>query len=261
MKFSDVLRTLQRDADGWSANVPDDWLQGRTAFGGLQAAFAVNALRSLLPSAMPLRTLQATFFAPVPAGPLRIRAEILRTGKNTVHAQARFVDGAQTLALFIAVFGTSRESALRVLPSQPAIESAKPMQFGYIAGMTPAFTQHFRARWLRGGFPFSGATLPQNIVELGLDDEGPVTDAHVLALADFIPPVALSLLKKPAFGGTLTWMLEFFADSREGLGLKNWRVDADLVAAVGGYTSQSVMLWGPGGEPVALSRQSMVVFG
>lgn len=261
MKFADVLRTLQRDAAGWVASVPDDWLQGRTAFGGLQAAFVVNAIRSLLPSPMPLRTLQATFFAPVPAGPLTIRAEILRTGKNTVHAQARFVDGTQTLASFIAVFGTARDSALQQLPRQVPVASAKPMAFGYVPGLTPAFTQHFKARWLRGGFPFSGATLPQNIVELGLDDEGPVSDAHVLALADFIPPVALSLLKKPAFGGTLTWMLEFFVNGYEGLSLQHWRVDADLVAAVGGYTSQSVMLWGPGGEPIAISRQSMVVFG
>ena len=261
MKFSEVLRTLQRDADGWSASVPDDWLNGRTAFGGLQAAFAVSAMRQLLSSAMPLRTLQATFFAPVPAGPLAVRAELLRTGKNTAHVQARLVEGAQTLALFIAVFGGARVSTLNVLPRQSLVESSKPMPFGYIPGLMPVFTQHFSARWLRGGFPYSSATLPQNIVELGFDDDGPVSDAHVLALADYIPPVALSFLKKPAPGGTLTWMLEIFADSYEGLNLQGWRVDADLVAAVGGYTSQSVMLWGQGGVPVALSRQNMVVFG
>jgi hypothetical protein len=55
-------------------------------------------------------------------------------------------------------------------------------------------------------------------------------------------------------------MLELFADSR-GLPLNGWRIDAQLQAAEDGYTSQQVMLWGPGGEPVALSRQSMVVFG
>ncbi len=260
MRFSDVLRTLQRDADGWSASVPEDWLQGRTAFGGLQAAFAVNAMRELLPQPMPLRTLQATFFAPVPAGPLRVRAELMRTGKNTVHAQARLVDGEQTLALFIAVFGGGRASSLRVSPTQPAIESPKPLMFPYVPGITPAFTQHFRSRWLRGGLPFTGATLTQNVLELGFDDAGPVSDAHVLALADYIPPVALSLLKKPVPGGTLTWMLEMLTDSCAALGLQGWRVDAELVAAVGGYTSQSVMLWGPGGVPVALSRQNMVVF-
>lgn len=261
MKFSDVLRTLERDAEGWTANVPDEWLQGRTAFGGLTAALAVNAMRELLPSPMPLRTLQATFLAPVPAGPMAIRATLLRTGKNAVHVEARVVGATQTLALLVGVFGAARESVVRLLPQQMPVESKKPMSFGYVPGLTPAFTQNFTARWLRGGFPFSGARLPQNIVELSLNDSGPTTEAHVLALADFIPPVALSLLKKPSPGSTLTWMLEFFTDRLEPLALQNWRVDADLIAGVDGYTSQSVMLWGPGGEPVALSRQSMVVFG
>ncbi len=261
MQFSEVLRTLTRDADGWSASVPDEWLQGRTAFGGLTAALAVNAMRELLPRPMPLRTLQVTFLAPVPAGRVTIGAQVLRTGKNAVHVEGRLVDGAQPLAILIGVFGAARESVVRVAPKQAPAESVKPMTFGYVPGVTPAFTQHFSARWLRGGFPFSGATLPQNIIELGLKDAGPTSEAHVLALADFIPPVALSLLKKPSPGSTLTWMVEFLTDRLHHLSLDGWRVDADLTAAADGYTSQSVMLWGPGGEAVALSRQSMVVFG
>ena len=43
--------------------------------------------------------------------------------------------------------------------------------------------------------------------------------------------------------------------------VQKWRLDAELTAAADGYISQSTMVWGPGGEPVALSRQSMVVFG
>ena len=56
-------------------------------------------------------------------------------------------------------------------------------------------------------------------------------------------------------------MLELLRDPYDDLGMNDWRVDAELIAARDGYTNQSVMLWGPGGEPVALSRQSMVVFG
>ena len=33
-----------------------------------------------------------------------------------------------------------------------------------------------------------------------------------------------------------------------------------MVAADSGYTNQSLELWGPGGVPVALGRQCMVVF-
>ena len=46
--------------------IPDDWAQGRSVFGGLQAAFAVRAMRTLEPAA-PLRSLQVTFVAPIAA--------------------------------------------------------------------------------------------------------------------------------------------------------------------------------------------------
>jgi hypothetical protein len=94
-----------------------------------------------------------------------------------------------------------------------------------------------------------------------MKDDGPTTEGHVISIADFIPPVALSHLDSPAPGSTLTWMLEFLRDDVGKLPLTGWRVDAELVAARDGYTSQSVMVFGPDGTPVALSRQSMLVFG
>ena len=105
------------------------------------------------------------------------------------------------------------------------------------------------------------ATRTDHVLEVGLCDDGPATEGHVLAIADFIPPIALSHLKAPAPGSTLTWMIEMLADRVDTLGLDRGRIDAQLAAARDGYTSQSVMVWGPGGEPVAMSRQSMVVFG
>ena len=44
-------------------DVPEDWLQGRTLFGGLQAVVGLAAMRTLAPAA-PLRSLQVTFLAP-----------------------------------------------------------------------------------------------------------------------------------------------------------------------------------------------------
>ena len=136
-----------------------------------------------------------------------------------------------------------------------------PQELRYVEGHMPAFTQHFRARWLRGDLPFSGGRQRDNVLQLSLRDEGPVDETHVLAFADFIPPIALSMFDMPTPGSSLTWMLELLRDRYDDLGMNDWRVDAELIAARDGYTNQSVMLWGPGGEPVALSRQSMVVFG
>jgi acyl-CoA thioesterase len=261
MRFSEVLNSVRRDGDVWIASLSEDWMQGRSAFGGVQAALAVQAMRELVPENMPLRSLQVAFIAPVPAGTVQMTAKILRQGKNVIQVEASLMDGDATACLVIGVFGAARNSMLRLLPEKPAVQAmAKPFVLQYKPGLLPAFTQHFDARWLQGDIPFSGSKKTTQIVEVGLKDDGVADEAQAIAFADFIPPVALSMLDKPAPGSSLTWMLELFADSR-GLPLQGWRIDAQLQAALDGYTSQQVMLWGPNGEPIALSRQSMVVFG
>lgn len=244
-----------------SVAVTADWLQGRTVFGGLQAAVALRAMRTLVP-AVPLRTLQGTFLAPVPEGTVTAAARVLRIGKSATHVESRIVDGDATLALLVGVFGSARASTVNVPPKQAPLQGeGKPIEFRYIPGVIPAFTQHFKVRWLRGLPPFTADTRTDHVLEIGLRDTGPVTEGHVLAMADFIPPIALSHLKSPAPGSTLTWMIEMLTERFDGLSLEHWRIDATMGAARDGYTSQSVMVWGPGGEPLATSRQSMVVFG
>lgn len=259
--WSRLFERLHPRPGSATLEVTPDWLQGRTVFGGLQAAIALRAMRTLVPDT-PLRTLQGTFLAPVPGGPVTAQARVLRTGKSATHVEARIVDGESTLALLVGVFGTARASSVAVRPRPAAIDSdSKTIEFPYVPGLTPAFTRHFKVRWLRGLPPYTGDTATEHVLEIGLRDAGPANEGHVLAMADFIPPIALAHLKVPAPGSTLTWMLEVLTERFDTLGLERWRIDASLAAARDGYTSQSVMVWGPDGEPVATSRQSMVVFG
>jgi acyl-CoA thioesterase len=261
MTFSEILASLAQANGAWTATVPDSWKQGRSIFGGLQSALALRAMRALVPPDVPLRVLQTTFIAPVAAGPVRIEARLLRAGKNAVHVESRIVDGDQAAAIIIGIFGAGRASQVDVQPRQPPVPPQTPIRFPFIPGVTPAFTRHFAMRWLRGSLPFTGGTLPHAVIEVGIEDAAPAGEEHVVAIADSIPPVTLSLLKSPVPGSSMAWTLEMFRDRFADLPLAGWRLDADLVASREGYTSQSVMVWGPGGEPVALSRQCMVVFG
>lgn len=262
MRFSEAMQSVTRHGEHWRATVTDDWLQGRSAFGGLQAALALKAMRELVNPDMPLRSLQTTFVAPVPAGPVTIVARTLREGRSATQIEASLCDGEQTLCRLVGVFGRARFSALDFQPVQPPVEMTAPArELRYVEGRMPAFMQQFRARWLRGDLPFSGGHQRDSVLQISLRDEGVPDETHVLAFADFIPPIALSMFATPTPGSSLTWMIELLRDRYDDLGLDDWRVDAQLVAARDGYTQQSVMLWGPGGEAVALSRQSMVVFG
>ncbi|MHB1058223.1 MAG: acyl-CoA thioesterase [Rhodanobacter sp.] len=261
MRFSEAMQMVTRHGGGWQATVSEDWLQGRSAFGGLQAALALRAMRELVPADMPLRSLQTTFVAPVLAGTVSIRAQRLREGRSAIQVEASLHDGEQTLCRLVGAFGRARPSTLDFQPVQSPVENAAAPELRYVEGRVPAFTQHFAARWLRGDLPFSGGNQRDSVLQLSLRDDGPVDETHVLAFADFIPPIALSMFAAPTPGSSLTWMIELLRDRYDDLGMDDWRVDAELIAARDGYTNQSVMLWGPHGEPVALSRQSMVVFG
>jgi acyl-coenzyme A thioesterase PaaI-like protein len=258
--FSVLLSRIRANEGAAAVDVPEDWLQGRTLFGGLQAVVGLAAMRSVAPAA-PLRSLQMTFLAPVPGGPVRASARILRSGKSTTHVEARIVEGDNTLALMVGVFGLPRSSAVTVRPQQPAVTPEKPIELPWVPGVAPNFTQHFKARWLVGGPPWSGIAEPDSVIELAMRDRGNATESHVLAMADFIAPIALSYLKTPVAAASLTWMLELLPEDVGSLPLDGWRIDAQMTAAHSGYINQSLMLWGPGGVPVALGRQTMVVFG
>lgn len=265
MSFSQVMQRVTRSSGEWSARIGDDWLQGRSAFGGIQAAVALRAMRERVAERtdkpMPLRALQVTFVAPVPPGLITIYARVLRQGGSVIHVEAELADGENTLCKLVGVFGAARTSALDFGPAQTPVEAPDAPVLHYVEGKMPSFMQHFDARWLRGDLPVSGGTRRDSVIELGLRDEGMADETHVMALADFIPPIALSMFKELTPGSSLTWMIDLLCDRFDDLPLRGWRLDAELIAARHGYTQQSCMLWGPGGVPVALSRQCMVVFG
>jgi len=261
MQFSDVLATMVRDGDDWVATISDDWLQGRSVFGGLQAALALRAMRQHAPPSIPLRTLQVTFVAPVPAGTLRVQSRLLRRGGSATQVEARIVDGDATLLLAVGVFGVARESVVVVAPPAAPAPGDGDARLRWVPGITPAFTQHFDARWRRGGLPFSGSTMREQQIEIALKDRGPCDESHVVAFADFIPPIALAMLDRVVAGSSMTWMLELLVDDVSTQPLAGWRVDAHLDAAAHGYTTQSLVLRAPDGTPVAIGAQSMVVFG
>lgn len=260
MQFSQVLASVQGGDGQFRAEAPESWAQGRTLFGGLQAALAVRALRLALPQAAPLRTVQVVFVAPVPPGIVQMQTRLLRAGKSATQMEARILDGSGQLAcLVIAIFGAARSSVVRVSPAPPRVpppDGVRPMP--YIDGLMPAFLQHCEMRWAFGSPPFSGSRETRAQIYARLPGETTADECTVLALADFPPPLGLSFLKTPAPGSSMTWALDFIGQDFSGEG--SWLLDGELTSAADGYLSQGFTVWSPQMKPVALSRQAMVVF-
>lgn len=262
MRFSQLIDGLRGGDGEWQAEVPASWAQGRTLFGGLQAALAAQAMRALAGDTAPLRTLQASFIAPVPAGTVQVRARVLRRGKSATQVEAQLLDGGQAACVVLGIFGAPRASSIDIAPDwpAPAVAAAQARELPYIEGVTPAFTRHVGFRWASGGFPFSGAAEAKTQIYVRLKDEAPVGEAQLVALADTIPSPALSLLKKPAPASSLTWMLEILRPDYDAAADGWWLMDAAVSSAHSGYLSQTATLWSPDHRAVALSRQSVVVF-
>ena len=259
--YTDLLRGIERTDDGVRVSVPDDWLQGRTAYGGLSAALALEAARGVAPDT-PLRTAQVAFIGPA-AGALTLRATVLRSGRSMtfVGVDAAGEAGACTRSLF--GFGADRTSEIDYddVPMPDVPPPGELPEWDFRARGGPAFLQHYEVRGAAGAMPFSGAAEARFLLwvrhreEAARAGEGPL-----LALADAPPPAFLSMLTSPAPTASVTWQADFLTDQHDST--DGWYLCGSTGdAAVNGYGGQSQMVWAADGEPVVAARQCCVVFG
>lgn len=263
MMLSQVLGSMKQDSDGWSAEIPEDWLIGRTTFGGLQAALAIQAARGLVADGLPLRSAQIAFVGPVPGGPVRIATRLLRRGSSVTHTEARICRGEETLCLVVAIFGAPRTSVLRFDPAMPppAVPTESARLLPILPGVSPAFGRHYEFHWTAGAMPYGGGKDPLTQILVRYRDPQALSEAHMVAIGDSIPSPGISVMTKFARSASLTWTLEvldheFDFDSR-----LFWRLDAEITAGRDGYLAQTATMWNPAGRIAALCRQTAVVFG
>lgn len=274
MDFNTILDGAR---GGSTAIIPNGWTQGRATFGGLAAALLYQPIESALESTTqsaiadtPLRSLTISFVAPAEAGELQTRAQVLRAGRSAVQIQAHASQGEQVVTAALASFGKPRESAVAV-----ATEPAPPFKapdtceaLPYIEGLVPEFTQHFDYRLAVGALPFTGSCDPRLGGWIRFKHvSGAATTAHLLALIDAWPPAILSQLKTLAAASSLTWTLEMMPAAHRAKATAStdsgdwWQYLAEVEQAEDGYAAIRARLWDASGQLMALSRQTVTVFG
>jgi acyl-CoA thioesterase len=258
--FSEVIAGI---SNSFAVDIPEDWRQGRTTYGGLSAALCLAGALRAIPGLPPLRSAQFTFIGPA-SGTLQIEPAVLRAGKNTVfvavdlHAET----GVATHALL--TFGAARESRLRysgrAAPSVPP-PSACPDFFN--GGRPPKFAAQFETLRAGGFKPLSVASAPDLLVWFRHRDEAARTGLlGLIAIADALPPAAFSMFAAPAPISTITWSIDvpdpaaIETGDREGWYLMSSR--GDHIAD--GYTTQDMALWNQAGTPLLLARQTVAIF-
>lgn len=259
--FSDVLGAVERHGDHFTVALPADWLQGRTAYGGLSAALCLEATLRSVPDLPPLRSAQFAFVGPA-IGVLRVAAGIMRRGKSAAFTSAD-LDGESGLAARASFcFGAERDLAFNhadvPMPQAPDWDSCPSY---YTWPTRPNFMNHFEGRLVSGARPRTPGARPEMRVWLRHRDEAANGGiVSLLALADALPPAATILFPEPAPISTMTWSIDILDASPESAS-GWWLVQCAADTARQGYTAQSTVIWNPDGRPILTARQTVAIFG
>lgn len=258
--FTALMASMTTDAGTCSATPTEDWLQGRTMYGGLSAAFCLESVSRQFADLPPLRSAQFAFVGPA-AGTIMVRPTVLRRGKSTVFVGVELFGETGLSTRATLCYGAARESSL-AFGSLPAPSVAEPTDcpsfFRPIPGLN--FLQHFEGRFAGGDVPFSESKHPTFAIWLRHRDEAkPASVTALVALTDAPPPAALVLVKTPGPISTMTWSIDLLTDkpqTKDGW----WLLQTKAESILGGYSSQATTLWNADRDPILVSRQNVAVF-
>ncbi|MCJ1960588.1 thioesterase family protein [Novosphingobium mangrovi (ex Hu et al. 2023)] len=254
----EMLSGAEALEDGFALAITPDWQQGRTAYGGLTSALAVEAARRVLPEPLPLRSAQFSMIAPL-VGRIEARAKIVRAGRNAVWVTAELVGEKGTGFLANCVFMHPRESVL-ALGGYALPDGLVPLEDAPVfeTKVLPAFMQmHFDVRV---------AVPADRLQEADLcwwvrvrERDGLDADVEAVLLGDALPPAVLPHLPPRTPVSSMQWhvnMLNTAARPRDGW----WLIRSTSRQSGHGLASEDILQWGEGGTPAVTGMQSVAVF-
>ena len=259
--FSHLLANFRPSGEGLTTEVPENWRQGRTAYGGLTSGLLLGAVQHLPADLPPIRSALVNFTAPVTEPP-EITTELLRQGRNVTTIAARAEIGGKPAAIATFSFGAARGSHVRrdrAAPEAPAPADTELFIPEFAKALAPAFHEHFEMRLIAGDRPMSGKDHGYTRCWVRHADPAARGAAALLCLADILPPAVYPMLKKRGPNSSMTWICNFLDDdlsTDDGW----WQIETDLSAARDGYSSQVMRAWNTRGDLVIDGMQAVAIF-
>jgi len=261
--FSALLEAIHTSSNTYSVEIPEDWQQGRTTYGGLTAALCLAAVQRTLTDLPPLRSAQFTFVGPA-GGVVEMTPRLLRRGKSSVFAAVELSAAGALATQATLSFNAARESqySYRARPA-PKVPPPGTTEAFFRSGK-PKYTQHFEAFVAGGRKPVSRAETPELVVWVRHRDPTAMAGLPgLIALSDALPVAAYTMLAVPVPASSITWSVEV-VDAAAAL-----RAPGDawyLLRNVGedvreGYSVQDMALWAQDGTLILLARQTVAIFG
>lgn len=248
--------------------VPDQWQQGRGAFGGLVVGALVRALEDervdLEGSAeQSLRSLTATLCGPVMPGPAQLKIEALRVGSGTSTFAISIIQEDELRAHAVALFGRARMASGGTWQDEPVPPLSDWRALDVIPigpPLGPVFARHFEYRPV-GLLPFGGPTQPRQAQGwIRARHPGATRDAAYLAgLIDCWWPATYTSMSQPRPMATVTYTLEIIDQWGEVALDESLFYSAHAPVSTDGYTVEFRQLWSPDGRLLALNQQTIAI--
>ena len=258
--YTEIIEAFSQTPAGFRGRVPENWLQGRTFYGGLNAALCLEGALNFFPDLPPLRSAQVSFIGPA-EGEVSVKAEILRQGKSVTFVGADLSGEGGLAARAIFAFGLARPSMFnRHFTPMPNVPGPEASAFFFPPGFDgPVFARNFDVRLAKGGVPMTSSAEHDHFLWVRHRDSKATSIAALLALADMPPPAMMPMFPTFARISSMTWGLNFLTDhpsTDDGW----WLLESRAENAAEGYSSQDMFVWSRKGEPVIAGRQSVAIF-
>jgi acyl-CoA thioesterase len=261
--FSALLGAIRAADSTYRVEIPEDWQQGRTTFGGLTAALCLAAADRAVPDLPPLRSAQFTFVGPA-GGAVVMAPRLLRRGKSSAFVAVDLSAEGSLATHAVLSFGAARDSQYRYrthpMPKVPPPGTTKAI----LRSGNPKFGLQFEVFVAGGQKLVSGADTPEIMLWLRHRDPGAMANLPgVIAISDTSPAAAYTMLTASVPASSITWSVEMI-DAAAAL-----RAPSDawyLLRSVGedirdGYSVQDMALWAQDGTLILLARQTVAIFG
>ena len=259
MAAGELFAAIREEGDRYLAEVPNEWTQGRTSFGGYSAAMAYEVARRFGGELPPLRSAQIAFVGPL-FGEVELTARVLRKGRNATWIAVEITSekGVGLSATFVFMQALdSRYDFDRVAAPADMVPLDKARDLPD-SPMRPQFTRNLDMKFARPkpGEPQAELCWYVRLKErVGLD---PMTE--LLLIADSLPPGVLGLGPIAAPMSSMTWQINLLTDkpaTDDGWFMLESRAEH----ARDGSSHQAMGVWDASGRPLAAQTQSFALFG
>ncbi len=237
----------------------EDWMQGRTLYGGASALIAFTMAQRAFPDLPPLRSAQIGFVAPV-GEQLELSAEIVRQGRNVtqVRSEIRNEHGVALTAFWL--FAAEREANAVRDAAPPSEWPGAPLENEVaMQGQGPNFIQNnFEIRFGQSKNANHSATIRRWARLTEDHDLDPVS--RLVLMGDVMPPGAMRIMQRTGPISSINWSFNVLnpdTQSQDG-----WYLAENASQYAGsGYSSERLRMWDSEGRQVLDGLQCVAVFG